>query len=178
VIYRLACESGLRANELRSLKVSSFDFAKCTVTISDGSAKNRKEKTLPLRHTTASLLAASGVHPKTAQEIMRHSDINLTLSHYTHVLRGQEAEAVSNLPDLGAPSAESQRAVRTGTDNQNISDPVLASCLALLCAGQRPTMPLGDKLNLPDAIKNRISEYPRKDSNLQPLAPEANALSN
>jgi len=38
-----------------------------------------------LRHTTGSLLAASGVHPKIAQSIMRHSDINLTMSRYTHI---------------------------------------------------------------------------------------------
>ena len=42
-----------------------------------------------LRHTTGSLLAASGVHPKVAQSIMRHSDINLTMSIYTHTLTGK-----------------------------------------------------------------------------------------
>lgn len=38
-----------------------------------------------LRHTTATFLADSGVHPKVAQAIMRHGDINLTMSRYTHV---------------------------------------------------------------------------------------------
>ena len=41
-----------------------------------------------LRHSTGSLRAASGVHPKVAQSIMRHSDINLTMSTYTHTYRG------------------------------------------------------------------------------------------
>ena len=68
-----------------------------------------------LRHTTGSLLAASGVHPKIAQSIMRHSDINLTMSLYTHTLRGQESEAIENLPDLSLPSIGKQRA--TGTDD-------------------------------------------------------------
>ena len=40
-----------------------------------------------LRHTCGSLLAASGVHPKVAQSIMRHSTIDLTMSRYTHVRR-------------------------------------------------------------------------------------------
>ena len=31
-----------------------------------------------LRHTQGSLLAASGIHPKVAQTLMRHSDINHT----------------------------------------------------------------------------------------------------
>ena len=67
-----------------------------------------------LRHTCGSLLAASGVHPKVAQSIMRHSDINLTMSRYTHTLVGQEAEAVARLPNFYLPSAGRQ--VATGTD--------------------------------------------------------------
>jgi len=69
-----------------------------------------------LRHTTGSLLAASGVHPKVAQSIMRHGDINLTMSLYTHTLRGQESEAVKSLPDLSLPSRESIKA--TGTNDR------------------------------------------------------------
>jgi len=71
-----------------------------------------------LRHTTGSLLATSGVHPKVAQSIMRHSDINLTMSRYTHILTGQESEAVSKLPDFSLPS--SQKQIATGTDNEPI----------------------------------------------------------
>lgn len=53
-----------------------------------------------LRHSFGSMLAASGVHPKTAQKLMRHSDINLILSRYTHVFRGQETKAINAFPDL------------------------------------------------------------------------------
>ena len=67
-----------------------------------------------LRHTCGSWLAACGVHPKVAQAIMRHADINLTMSRYTHLLHGAEAEAVRSLPDLSRPAQESQR--KTGTD--------------------------------------------------------------
>ena len=49
---------------------------------------------------------------------MRHSDINLTMSLYTHTLRGQESEAVENLPDLSLPRKESQKS--TGTDDQPV----------------------------------------------------------
>ena len=176
LLYRLAAESGLRADELRSLKVSSFDFKNRIVSVKSGCTKNKKEVIMPLRpntaaelkdffkgkmpnikafggtrkqltkrtsdmikadledagipyvddaeryadfhslrHTTGSLLAASGVHPKVAQSIMRHSDINLTMSLYTHTLRGQESEAIENLPDLSLPSKEKQKA--TGTDD-------------------------------------------------------------
>jgi integrase len=37
-----------------------------------------------LRHSFVSALARGGVHPKTAQDLARHSDINLTLNTYTH----------------------------------------------------------------------------------------------
>jgi len=66
-----------------------------------------------LRHTTGTLLAAAGVHPKTAQSIMRHSTIELTMGIYTHTLIGQEAQAVQSLPDLSLPSSK-QKMVRVG----------------------------------------------------------------
>ncbi len=69
-----------------------------------------------LRHCTASLLAASGVNPKTAQAIMRHSDINLTMSRYSHVFRGAESKAVESLPDFSFQG--NQRQVATGTDGK------------------------------------------------------------
>ncbi len=68
-----------------------------------------------LRHTAGTLLAASGAHPKVAQTIMRHSDINLTMGLYTHILRGQESQAIENLPDLSWQMEETQKA--TGTDD-------------------------------------------------------------
>ena len=62
-----------------------------------------------LRHTTSSLLAASGAHPKVAQAIMRHSDINLTLSRYSHVYSGDEAAAVAKLPDFAKTNTKGEQ---------------------------------------------------------------------
>ncbi|MEZ0267615.1 MAG: tyrosine-type recombinase/integrase [Phycisphaerae bacterium] len=53
------------------------------------------------RHATGSFLAAAGVSPKVAQSIMRHGDINLTMTTYSHAYREDEAAAVEKLPDLG-----------------------------------------------------------------------------
>jgi len=69
-----------------------------------------------LRHTFGTMLAVSGVHPKVAQDLMRHSDINLTMSRYTHTLRGQRTSAIESLPDFGLPSTECSAASATGTD--------------------------------------------------------------
>jgi len=200
LLYRFATETGLRANELRSLKIYSFDFANLTVTTAE--TKNKRIAVLPLRADTAaelkeffanklpstnafggtynkltdrtsemlqkdlecagidyvddsgryfdfhalrgecsSLLAAAGVHPKLAQSIMRHSDINLTMNAYTHTLRGQEAEAIEKLPDFSLPSSNAQRKVMTGTDEQSVFDSSLdKQCVlertGLDCSGQ------------------------------------------
>lgn len=176
MLYRLAVETGLRASELRSLTVSSFDLDRCTVTVKAAYSKHRRQDELPLRADTAaalkelfvgnlpssqafnipgkpakmlktdlaeagidyvdgsgrvfdfhalrgqcaSLLASTGVHPRVAQSIMRHCDINLTMSRYTHVLSGQESEAVAGLPDLSAPSRDAQKALATGTDGKAV----------------------------------------------------------
>ncbi len=74
-----------------------------------------------LRHQFASNLAASKVHPKTAQELMRHSTIGLTMNVYTHSLHGDLASALDALPDLSRPTRETARA--TGTDNTRVNVP-------------------------------------------------------
>ena len=53
LLYRVAAETGLRANELRSLKVSSFDFNACTVRVSCSYTKNRNKAEVSLRPDTA-----------------------------------------------------------------------------------------------------------------------------
>jgi integrase len=73
-----------------------------------------------LRHSFISMLAAGNVHPKLAQRLARHSDINLTMMRYSHTLLADEAQALDALPQF--PSAFSgdgpdQQALRsTGTD--------------------------------------------------------------
>ena len=68
-----------------------------------------------LRHTFISNLASSGVHPKTAQMLARHSTITLTMDRYTHGMWEQMDEALSRLPDL-TNHVQSGRA--TGTDGK------------------------------------------------------------
>jgi integrase len=201
LLYQVAIETGLRAGELRSLTVSSFDLDNCTVCLEAEHSKHRREDILPLRvdtaellktflggklpialafrvpdkpakmlradlaeagiqyvddsgryvdfhslrHTTGSLLAASGVHPAVAQRLMRHCDISLTMNKYTHIFAGQESEAIAGLPDLSLPSRDKQEAKATGTDAVKVipdnthktAEKNLALNLALLCGKQR-----------------------------------------
>lgn len=51
-----------------------------------------------LRHTCGTFLADAGVHPKVIQEILRHKDINMTMTRYCHTLKGQKTRAVNSFP--------------------------------------------------------------------------------
>jgi integrase len=50
-----------------------------------------------LRHSHATHLLASGVHPKIAQERLGHATVAITLDLYSHVLPGMQAEAASRV---------------------------------------------------------------------------------
>ena len=71
-----------------------------------------------LRHTFVSNLAASGVHPKVAQTLARHSTITLTMDRYSHTRIEPQTAAVEALPDLGAPPRRrgAVALAATGTD--------------------------------------------------------------
>jgi integrase len=53
-----------------------------------------------LRHTTATLLLAQGVHPKVVSEMLGHTTIGITLDTYSHVLPQMQREAASTLDRL------------------------------------------------------------------------------
>ncbi len=73
-----------------------------------------------LRHTYCSNLARCGVHPKVAQDLARHSDINLTLSRYTHTVVADQAAALEALPDLSGSGPDRQEQRATGTDDSRL----------------------------------------------------------
>jgi integrase len=50
-----------------------------------------------LRHTFATTLAAKGVHPSTAQKMLGHSDIRMTLAIYTHATDEMQEVATAAL---------------------------------------------------------------------------------
>ncbi len=78
-----------------------------------------------LRHQFISSLAAAGVHPKTAQQLTRHSTITLTMDNYTHVFRGDLDKAIDALADWHTP--EHGPALATGTDDGSVSPTVHAA---------------------------------------------------
>jgi integrase len=166
VLYKLAFDSGLRREELRSLTRYSFNFEKCTVLVPGTDTKNDNEayqKITPetvalvkglvkdklplnakifdipqasaimiredceaagietknwkgtikfhsLRHSLATHLANKKVPPHVTQKIMRHSDITTTMRYYTHLLRGDEDNAIKKLRGFGKRRSKEQSA--------------------------------------------------------------------
>ena len=66
-----------------------------------------------LRHQFITTLARSGVHPKDAQALARHSTITLTMDRYTHVGLRDMGAAVAALPGLPTTPTVARA---TGTD--------------------------------------------------------------
>ena len=65
-----------------------------------------------LRHTSATLLLAAGVHPKVVQERLGHSQIGITLDTYSHVVPTMQLEAATKLDALMRSSRNSQKSQR------------------------------------------------------------------
>jgi integrase len=157
LIYKTFLLTGLRANELRTLRVGDLSFGDVPfLVLRVTNEKSRKGSTVPLRddlaadlkrwtdgrapgdlvfyvptgllrilnrdleaagipkvdehgkrihlhalrHSTGTHLSKAGVSPRTAQAVMRHSDIALTMRTYTDERLLDSAGAVQLLPDL------------------------------------------------------------------------------
>lgn len=79
-------------------------FSRCC--ISQGFKRICKAANVPyksfhaLRHTHASVLLASNVHPKIVQERLGHSEISTTIDTYSHLIPGMQKIAVDIFNDL------------------------------------------------------------------------------
>ena len=62
-----------------------------------------------LRHTLATNLARRNIAPRVAMQIMRHSDIRLTMNHYTDSSQLPVAAVQSGARPIGQPSIDSTR---------------------------------------------------------------------
>jgi integrase len=62
-----------------------------------GKHKLQRVRLHDLRHTHATEMLKSGVHPKIAQERLGHSSIAITLDLYSHVMPGMQDEAAQKV---------------------------------------------------------------------------------
>ena len=175
LIYKTAILTGLRLNELRTLRVGDLSFGDVPfVALRASNEKNRKGSTIPLRDdlaenlkqwvigkaagdlvlnvpagllrilnrdlvgagidkidergrrvhlhalrmSTATHLSAAGVSPRTAQALMRHSDIKLTMATYTDERLLNSAGAVALLPDLPIGATDDKTQTEATSDGR------------------------------------------------------------
>ncbi len=116
-----------------------------------------------LRHSFISNLAHSGVHPKVAQALARHSTITLTMDRYSHTLHEEHSAALQKLPDLSIP-AGNEEVKRTGTDGEMVAANS-ASHSAFLDAGQFKSVQLGAVTPVRNGREAQI-EKPRNSRHL------------
>jgi len=57
-----------------------------------------------LRHTCATLLLSRNVHPRVVMDVLGHSQINLTLGTYSHVVAKIQQEAIAQIQDVFEPT--------------------------------------------------------------------------
>jgi integrase len=62
-----------------------------------------------LRHTFITNMMKSGINPKTAQSLARHSTIDLTMNVYTSLTVNDQAAAIAALPGLKTPNPTTGR---------------------------------------------------------------------
>ena len=70
------------------------------------------------RHQYIPSLSEAGVHPRTAQQLARHSTIELTMKRYTHLTLSNVAGAVESIPE--PRPAGDHVLVATGTDERRL----------------------------------------------------------
>lgn len=69
-----------------------------------------------LRHTFLTHLASSGIHPKVAQVLARHSTITLTMDRYTHLQAIDVAGDLEKLPEVSLSAAQKGPSVNDASD--------------------------------------------------------------
>lgn len=68
-----------------------------------------------LRHTFGTMLSMSGASPRVAMELMRHTDLKLTMKHYTDPRIFDLASSVARVPIPAATPAVDKKAPKTAT---------------------------------------------------------------
>ena len=91
----------------KDLQIAEIEFSDASGRVFDFHA---------LRHQYISSLADAGVHPRTAQELARHSSIQLTMKRYTHLAMRNVIGAVDSIPE--PQTKPDSKAKATGTDGR------------------------------------------------------------
>ena len=106
------------------------DLAAADIPFED--ARGRRVDLHALRKTYGTMLAAAGVSPRVAMELMRHSDMKLTMGVYTDVAQLPLIQESARLPSLQLPE-KSASLPRTSLVNDASGDASPDALSAVLC---------------------------------------------
>ena len=122
-----------------------------------------------LRHTFATNLSKSGVTPRIAMEMMRHSDMKLTMKTYTDVSQLPVTEALNKLPWLGGKNEVTEKVTAFLVQNGQKQSQV----------GKREVRPVSDNIedstSVCQGLSRGVLEMPNKQNaestGLEPATP-------
>ena len=103
-----------------------------------------------LRGTFATMLSKSGVSPKAAQELMRHSDIRLIMQTYTNLQVRDVADSLTKLPPI--PWTMTTTRAATGTESahaETMTTPLVKT--SLVSASRTEMVASGPSFGCPKA---------------------------
>ncbi len=114
-----------------------------------------------LRYTCGTMLAKAGVAPRVAMEIMRHTDMRLTMNLYTDPSILNTSAAVDSMPRLDGKPEHAQAkaaALKTGTDGIPVQMPdgVIALNRVPECPEGSISVHFGDSGNAKTPIKQGV----------------------
>ena len=102
----IGCGHGCRFCYVPETSVNKFktDLQRAEITYAD--PQGRKADFHALRYTFATNLSKAGVLPREAMELLRHSDMRLTMKTYTDAGMLLTGEAVAKLPSYVTPNGQ------------------------------------------------------------------------
>jgi len=118
------------------------------------------------RHHFITNLAKSGVHPKAAQSLARHSTFHLTFDLYSHLSLLDMEGALDLLPDVPSREAQVEVLKATGTDDSlirvlghSLGEPMAPRGMGLAMSGNGGVKPT-DPQNAPRAAEDAVNDLP------------------
>ncbi len=128
-------------------------------------ANGRRIDLHALRHTFITLLSASGVAPRVAMALARHSDLKLTMRVYTDADRLGLDHATALLPSFGIGKRAAQGAAQIAAQTAVISGLLLSSAVATGHSSKLPQTPDSDASShekAPSVVPRRLSKMERE----------------
>ena len=123
------------------------DLVAAGITFED--ARGRRIDIHALRKTYGTMLAAAGVSPRVAMELIRHSDMKLTMGVYTDVIQLPVIAEFARLPSLNIPNTPHNEQTKTNSlGASDVAGDAQRDALTGVFAGR--------ELSPPDAMRSEL----------------------